>query len=91
MADVEMKSERIELRTTPSTKALLARAARSSHKNVTEFLLEAGIRAAEDSLADRRTFGLDDARWQAFQDALDRPVTPKPRLAKLLAEKGVLE
>lgn len=87
----EAKSERIELRTTPSMKALLQRAATSSHKNVTEFLLEAGIAAAEDALVDRRLFLLDDAQWSAFQDVLDRPVMSKPRLSRLLLEKSVLE
>jgi len=79
------------VRTTPTMKALLQRAATSSHKNVTEFLLEAGMNAAEEALVDRRMFRLDDDQWQAFQDVLDRPVTKKPRLAKLLAEKSVLE
>ncbi len=51
----------------------------------------AGIDAAEDALADRRTFRLDERRWRAFQDVLDRPVADKPRLARLLAEKSVLE
>ena len=85
------KSERIEVRTTPSIKALLQRAASFSHKNVTEFLLEAGIKAAEEALLDRRVFRLNDEQWQAFQDMLDRPVTHKPALAKLLSEKSVLE
>ena len=91
MPATEAKSERIEVRTTPTIKALLQRAAAFSHKNVTEFLLEAGTNAAEEALVDRRLFRLDDARWQAFQDVLDRPVRSKPRLAKLLAEKSVLE
>lgn len=91
MSATEAKSERIEVRTTPSMKALLQRAATSSHKNVTEFLLEAGITAAEEALVDRRLFRLDDAQWKAFQRVLDRPVVPKPRLARLLAEKSVLE
>lgn len=91
MSAVEAKSERIELRTTPTTKALLHRASTFSHKNVTEFLLEAGIHAAEEALVDRRLFRLDDAEWQKFKDALDRPVQSKPRLEKLLAEKSVLE
>jgi uncharacterized protein (DUF1778 family) len=91
MAVAEAKSERIEVRTTPSMKALLQRAATSSHKNVTDFLLEAGITAAEEALVDRRMFRLDEAQWQAFQDVLDRPVVAKPRLARLLAEKSVLE
>lgn len=85
------KTERIEIRITPSMKALLQRAASVSHKNVTEFLLEAGINTAEETLIDRRMFRLDESQWQAFQDILDRPVTAKPRLAKLLTEKSVLE
>ena len=91
MAIAENKSERIEVRTTSNMKALLQRAAASSHKNVTEFLLEAGINAAEDALVDRRIFRLDDRQWQAFQAILDRPVADKPRLTRLLAEKSVLE
>ncbi|MSP21379.1 MAG: DUF1778 domain-containing protein [Alphaproteobacteria bacterium] len=91
MSVAEAKSERIEVRTTPSLKALLQRAATSSHKNITEFLLDAGITAAEEALVDRRMFWLDDAQWQAFQNVLDRPVVTKPRLARLLAEKSVLE
>ena len=91
MAIAEAKSERIEVRTTPSTKALLQRAATSSRKNVTEFLLEAGVNAAKEALVDRRMFSLDDVQWQVFQDALDRPVVTRPRLARLLAEKSVLE
>ena len=43
------------------------------------------------ALADRRTFRLDERRWRAFQDVLDRPVADKPRLARLLAEKSALE
>ena len=85
------KSEHIEIRTTPSTKALLRQAAASSRKTVAEFLLEAGIDAAENALADRRVFRLDEPRWRAFQDVLDRPVADKPRLARLLAEMSVLE
>lgn len=91
MAATESKSERIELRTTPSRKALLLRAATVTHKNVTEFLLDAGIRAAEEALVDRRLFQLDEAQWQAFREALDRPVAEKPRLARLLTTKSVLE
>lgn len=91
MSATEAKSERIEVRTTPRMKVLLQRAAAFSHKNVTEFLLEAGITAAEETLVDRRLFQLEAKQWRAFQDALDRPVVQKPRLARLLAEKSVLE
>jgi uncharacterized protein (DUF1778 family) len=87
----EAKSERIEVRATSAMKGLLQSAAASSHKSVAEFLLEAGLAAAEMTLADRRVFRLDGERWAAFQKALDRPVTARPSLKKLLAEKSVLE
>jgi uncharacterized protein (DUF1778 family) len=85
------KTERIDVRASTSVKQLLQEAARACHKNVSEFLLDAGVTAAAQTLADRRRFELDDVRWQAFQDALDRPVQSKPRLRKLLHEPGVLD
>jgi uncharacterized protein (DUF1778 family) len=84
------KTERIDVRASSSVKQLLQEAARASHKSVSEFLLDAGITAAGQTLADRRQFVLSEAQWQAFQEALDRPVQSKPRLRKLLREPGVL-
>ena len=84
------KSERIDVRASTSVKLLLQEAARACHKNVSEFLLDAGVVAANQALADRRQFVLDEAQWQAFQAALDAPTQPKPRLKQLLTEPGVL-
>jgi len=85
------KNERIDVRVTAAAKDKLQRAAALSHKNVSEFLLDAGLQAASESLADRRIFALDEADWQAFQEILDRPVEHKPRLARLLSEPGALD
>lgn len=85
------KSERIDVRASASVKQLLQEAARACHKNVSEFLLDAGVTAANLALADRRRFELNEAQWEAFQQALDRPVQPKPRLKKLLTEQGILD
>lgn len=85
------KSERIDVRASSAVKQLLQEAARASHKNVSEFLLDAGVSAAIQALADRRQFALDDDAWRAFQAALDRPVQHKPRLEKLLNEPRVLD
>ena len=82
------QTERIDVRASTPVKQLLREAARARHKNVSEFLLDAGVTAAAQTLADRRQFVLDDAQWQAFQEALDRPVQSKPRLKKLLREGG---
>jgi uncharacterized protein (DUF1778 family) len=85
------KTERIDVRTSSSVKQLLQDAARACHKNVSEFLLEAGVAAANQALAERRHFVLNEEQWQVFQEALDRPVRAKPRLKKLLTEAGILE
>lgn len=85
------KTARIDVRASTAVKQLLQEAARACHKNVSEFLLDAGVTAAAQMLADRRRFELDDAQWQAFQELLDRPVQSKPSLKKLLREPGVLD
>ena len=86
-----VKTERIDVRANLPVKQLLQEAARSCHKSVSEFLLDAGITAANQTLADRRRFELDDAQWQTFQQVLDRPVQHNPRLKQLLTEPGLLD
>lgn len=85
------KTERIDVRANLPVKQLLQNAARTCHKSVSEFLLDAGILAANQTLADRNRFELNDEQWQTFQQALDRPVKIQPRLKSLLAEPGVLD
>jgi uncharacterized protein (DUF1778 family) len=84
------KTERIDVRASGQVKALLQEAAKASHKNVSEFLLDAGIAMAHETLAEQRLFSLTDEQWEQFQAALDRPVQEKPQLRKLLTETGVL-
>ena len=91
MATIDSKSARIDIRTSSNVKELLQKAAAPAHKNVSEFLLDAGMNAAHETLAGRQIYRLDESRWQEFQQALDRPVTSRPRLAKLLSESSVLE
>ena len=73
-AVIHSKSERIDVRASAPVKQLLQEAARVAHKNVSEFLLDAGIIAANQTLADRTRFGL----------------SAKPKLKKLLSEPGLL-
>lgn len=90
----QSKSERIDVRATPAVKHLLQQASQLNHKNVSEFLLDAGIMAANQSLADRRRFELEDEQWLAFTVALERPVASpasKARLRILLSTPSVLE
>ncbi|NCD26728.1 MAG: DUF1778 domain-containing protein [Deltaproteobacteria bacterium] len=84
------KSERIDVRASGAIKQLLQEAAQASHKSVSEFLLEAGVTAAQETLAARTRFALSEEQWAAFQQALDRPVQDKPNLRALLTEPGLL-
>jgi uncharacterized protein (DUF1778 family) len=92
MSDIaEARSERVDLRMTPDAKRTLQRAAAVSNKTVTEFLVDAGLNAAFDALADRRVFQLDAKRWKAFMAALDNPPSDNPRLRRLLGRKPLWE
>lgn len=83
----EARSERVDLRMTPAAKRTLQQAAAVSNKTVSEFLLDSGLNAAFDALADRRVFQLDDEKWAAFEAALARPPQDNPGLRALFAHK----
>lgn len=83
----QARSERVDLRMTLSAKRTLQRAAAVRNKTVTEFLLDCGLNAAFDTLADRRIFQVDQKRWDEFQDALAKPPRTNPHLKKLLARR----
>jgi uncharacterized protein (DUF1778 family) len=85
------RSERVDLRLTPEAKRTLQQAAAVSNKTVSEFLLDSGLNAAFDALADRRVFQLDEKAWKAFMKELARPPKDNPGLRKLLAHKPVWE
>jgi uncharacterized protein (DUF1778 family) len=87
----DKRSERINLRMTPTAKRTLERAAAATNKTLSEFLLHAGINTASDTLADRRVFRLDEQHWSAFLAALAAPPKNNPGLRKLLARKAAWE
>ncbi len=91
MATTEARTEKLDLRLTPSAKAVLQTAASVAKQSVSEFVLQSALSRAEETLPDRRHFGLNAEQWAAFQDALDAPPRPLPRLIALLRESSVFE
>lgn len=81
-----VKDSRIAVRLSSDQGALIRHAAEVEGTSITEFTVAATMSHAIDVLADRRMFAVDDAAWNEFQAVLDRPVSHKPRLAKLLTE-----
>lgn len=80
------KEARLAMRLTPDQDALIRDAAAVAGQTLTEFVTTAAMTRAEDTLADRRVFRLDDAAWTEFAAILDRPARRVPELAKLLEE-----
>ena len=83
----EARTERVDLRMAPAMKRTLQMAAAVAGKTVSEFLLDSSLTAAYETLADRRVFHLDDAQWDAFENALSAPPADNPGLRRLLAHK----
>ena len=86
-----LKDARWNLRVASDANALVRQAASARQQNLTDFVIEAAVDAAERVLADRTSFVLDDARWSEFVDAVERPVRDNPGLARLFARPSVFE
>jgi uncharacterized protein (DUF1778 family) len=85
------RTEKLDLRLSQSAKQTLREAATAAHRSISDFVLESALARADETLADRRHFGLDSARWRAFMAALEAPVRPLPRAQRLLDEPSVFE
>jgi uncharacterized protein (DUF1778 family) len=73
-----VKTERIELRVTPQTKALLSAAAQAQHTTISEFLLDLGVEAAERALISPRVFYVSDEGWAVVESLLNEDVGRVP-------------
>jgi uncharacterized protein (DUF1778 family) len=80
-----LRSQKLDLRVTPAAKALLVEAAALSRRSVSDFVLDSALTRAEEAMVERRSFKLDDERWQRFVAALDAPTARDPALGKLMA------
>lgn len=80
----QRKQARLAVRLTPGQDALIRDAASVLGQSLTDFVTTAAIDRAENTLADRRVFRLDDAAWEEFTAILDRPARRIPELAELL-------
>lgn len=88
---VSAKGDRLHLRLDAEQKAMLEAASRAAGDTVSTFVLKAATEAAADVLADRRVFVLDQAAWQVFDDALQRPAQDIAGLRELLTGPTVLD
>ena len=85
------RSEKLDLRLTPSSKQKLYSAAAAANRSVSDFVLESALARADETLADRRQFGLDAEQWMAFRAALDAPPRRHERLEDLLNKPSLFD
>ena len=85
------RSEKLDLRLTLAAKQMLYKAAAVAQRSVSDFVLESALARAEETLADRRHFGLDAEQWEAFMAALDAPPRQLPRVKRLFSEPSIFE
>lgn len=91
MPERSNRTEKLDLRLTPAAKQTLQAAAAAERKSVSEFILDAALRQAEEGLADRHIFTLDAKSWDAFVTALDAPPRRHARLERLFREPSVFD
>jgi uncharacterized protein (DUF1778 family) len=90
-SSAKRRDDRLEFRLPPKAKSILKRAADVERKSLSAFLLDKGLEAAAETLAERAEFRLTAKQFDAFAAALDSPAKPRPRLEKLLTTASVLE
>lgn len=85
------RTEKLDLRVSAEAKQRIVAAAAATHRSVSEFVLSSALAQADETLADRRRFVLNDEQWSAFQAALDAPPRDIPALRRFLREPSVFE
>ena len=85
------RTSMINLRALPAQRELIDRACAASHKKMTDFILEASCREAEQVLCDRRYFVLDEEAFDDFEAALNTPLNENKAVLNLLSSKAPWE
>lgn len=76
--------ETLNLRIPATERGLIDRAAQSSGKTRTDFILSAARRAAEEELLDRTIFVVSPSTYSKFLAMLDAPPRPNERLRRTM-------
>jgi uncharacterized protein (DUF1778 family) len=85
------KTQRWNMRVADDVDEIVRLAAQQTDQALTDFVVQAARVVAEDTLADRRVFRLEEAAWEEFVEILDRPARPVPELARLLSSASVFD
>ena len=80
------KTERQEVRLTLAQKEIVARAASISGKNVSDFILESSVLAAEMAILEQRVFVVSGKEFEWWENLVDSEPQPNPGLDQLFSK-----
>jgi uncharacterized protein (DUF1778 family) len=80
----KLRRETLNLRIPAAERNLIDRAADSTGKTRTDFILEAARRAAEETLLDRAILSVGSEAYAEFLRRLDAPAQPNERLRRTM-------
>ena len=82
------RRDTLNLRIPPAERNLIDRAAASTGKTRTDFILEAARRAAEEALLDRALIVVSPKAYDEFVKRLDQPAQANERLRRTMRSKA---
>lgn len=82
------RRDTLNLRIPPAERNLIDRAAESTGKTRTDFILEAARRAAEEALLDRALMVVSPQAYDEFCKRLDHPAQTNERLQRTMRSKA---
>jgi uncharacterized protein (DUF1778 family) len=82
MAQPQIRTHRLEARTTPDTLAIVRRAAEMQGRSVSEFVVSAAEEAARRAIADAQIINMAAADQLRFVEALLDPAQPAPAMER---------
>jgi uncharacterized protein (DUF1778 family) len=88
-AILEVKISPLNIRIRADQRRLIEQAAQALDKTVSDFVREAALREANQTLLDQVLFQLSADAWQQFNEALNQPQVNNPRLQDLLQRKPI--
>ena len=83
------KENRLSIRANAGQKTVLARAARAQHMNVSQFVLQASLSAAEKVIEQESRIVVSPEEYEWLCQVMDQPAAPAPRLRAALAQTPV--
>ena len=85
------KAEQLNIRATAAQKAKLAEAARLQNMNVSQFVLNKSLDAAEEVIADQRLIRVSKPEYDWLVAKLEEPPRDIPELKELFGKPSVFE